>query len=983
MELNIRSLITHNRRHNLLSFLQQHHPDAILLCETHLRPKHSIQFRDYDFIRNDIADLVRCGTGILIKSSFKHKRLNTSSWNLKSLECTAIQIATNASPISLISIYRHHSNDSPDDLYDDMDKIIANISPYGPFIIGGDFNAHHTTWNNRNNCRHGIRLHDWYLNNQIQNIILRKSHEPTYYSGHTSSTLDFFFISNVLIDASNPAHTNDLATLDYPSDHRAVNLYVSTSYQFTTKLPTTYSDYLNTNWRRFHDNIEASCEHINITSTRNMSAAEIDTALTEMTNLITDTIQNLVPTKTIQSNTLLKTPRSLQEIIKYKKTLRRRWQRHQYDPNDHLLISQIKCVDKIIQEQLRILYNEHWIKSLENIKTDHNFFKNINKYTARKKRHAVPCLLHNGIIIENDEDKAQLFGAAFHNVHEQNLHLGDPLFTQNTNNNIHTIFNNTVPKHEFTPTSPADPTTTFNHNIHLTSISNMNSLIKSRNNKKSCGIDNISNFIIRKLGIKFTTTLTILLNQSYNIHYFPTHWKTALIITIHKPGKPNNHTDSYRPISLLPCLSKLYECAIKDKLDDQCDTHSLLPQDQFGFIRHRSTTHPLVILQSDIISAIQHKKPTIAIALDIAKAFDTAWIEGIVHKFYHIFNIDLHLCRVLYSYLTARTFIVKINDTTSDTFHIKAGVPQGGVLSALIYILYISDMPRPTTSINQIKRLQYADDTLLYLSVKNVILGATKLDEYIQIIIDYQNKWKIQCSPEKCEAIIFRGPAKKHTKAIIRNCSNVHIHINNQTLIPQPTLKYLGITLSQDTKHIKHIDNIIKKATAASNAIRRIVYGSHGASPAVRTLCYKTLIRPIITHGCPSWSAISSHQMERLRKLERKCLRSCTMTRRTREQHKYLRTSDLYKKAAITPIDVIITNQTCRFFNRIDINELPIMAESRPSAPPVPALPPTYNFPNSIWEFNKRAELPINASADFYHRRHLQNGRTSPVYNMK
>lgn len=985
IELNVRSLITHHRRHDMLSFLQRHRPDAILLCETHLRPKHTLHFRDYDLIRNDIGDSAKTGTGIIIKSTFKHKKLPTTSWNLKSLESTAIQISTNASPITLVSIYRHHSHTSPDDLCEDLDKIIANISPSGPFVIGGDFNAHHTSWNNSHNCRFGTRLYDWYQNNRILNISLKKTHDPTYYSSHTNSIIDFFFISNILIDASNPAHTDDLPTLDYPSDHRAVHLTIDTNYQFISKTPMTYLDYNNTNWRSFRETIESGCDLINISPTRNMSPNEIDTAVADLTNLITNTIEELVPVKSTKSNTLLKISHCLLHIIQYKKTLRRRWQRHHYDPNDHQLISQIKCVDIIIQDRLRIAYNEHWIKTLESIEINHNVFKNINKYTARKKRHTIPNLIQNGNIIEDDSQKSELFGSVFHNIHQQNLLLGDMNFTQTTNNYIHTEFNNTIPKNTFTHTSPADPSNTFNTNIHLTSINNLKSIIKSRNNKKSCGADNIPNYIIRKLGNRFIITLATILNQAFNIHYFPTYWKTALIITIHKNGKPNNQPESYRPISLLPCLSKIYERAIKDKLDEQCELLNLLPQDQFGFIRHRSTTHPLVILQSDIITALHHKKPTIAIALDIAKAFDTAWIEGIIHKFSHIYNIDHHLCRLLYSYLTDRKFNVRINDTLSNTYPINAGVPQGGVLSALIYILYIADMPPPLTNINQIKRLQYADDTLIYLSVKNVILGATRLNDYIQAILDYQSKWKIQCSPDKCELIVFRGPTKLHTKSIIQNCSKIHIHINNKILTPQPTLKYLGIIFSQDTKHIKHIDNLICKATSATHAIRSIVYGTQGASPAVRTLCYKTLIRPIITYGCPCWSAISSHQMERLRVLERKCLRHCTKTKRSRDRHKYLPTSELYKKASLKPIDVHISNQTCRFFNKIDTNELPIMAEYRPHSPPPdnPTLHRRFILPSKAWEFTNRIELPANSSANFYHRRHLQNGRTDPVYIRK
>lgn len=986
IELNVNSLYRRPRRHNMLSFLQEHKPDAVLVSETHLRPTSRISFLNYQFIRRDAIsdDSAKSGTGILIKSSIKHKILNTRSWGLISLESTAAQIITDGAPITLISVYRHHRNRSTTALINDLDKLTAVIAPLGPYIIGGDFNAHHTSWRNTSNCPFGNHLFAWYQSNRLTHgIRLLNSHDPTFVNSIAQSYIDLFIVSDNLEVVPSPTHGDELDVLDYPSDHHAVQLIIRPSNVPAAQQAQTLLDYNNTDWRIFRDTVDTGCATIPIISNRNMSPEEIDTAVSDLTSLIANTIHNQVPVKTIKNTTLLNLPQSILDIISYKKTLRRRWQRHHYDPNDHHLISEIRCTDKLITDQLRIIYEDHWVRSLSAIQTDHRVFNHINKYSARKKKKPITHLSHNGNLFEDDSEIANLLGSHFEQVHHRNLHLGDANLTTSINNNIRTEFRQNIPKVIFSESHPANPSNGLNPDLHLTSIDNLRSIIKSRNNKKSSGNDNISNYVLRKLGTRFTTLLATILNQSYNIHHFPTQWKSAQIIAIQKHGKPADNVDSYRPISLLPCLSKIYECAIKDKLSDQCSALNIIPPDQFGFRHHCSTTHPLVILQNDIVAALHKKTPTIAISLDIAKAFDTTWIEGLIHKLANIYNFDRHLCRVLYNYMTDRTFTVQVNNASSILYNVIAGVPQGGVLSALMFNLFIADMPLPPANLNEIKRLQYADDTLIYLSIRNISLGTERLNNYIATLLQYQTQWKIQCSHSKCELIVFKGPSRMHTPTIVRECKNVSITVGTQTLLQKKTLKYLGVTFSHDAKHIKHIDETIRKATNAIHAIRPIIYGAKGASIKVRKLCYKQLVRPIITYGFPCWSSISSHQMERIRILERKCLRHCTRTTRARGCFLYLSNSMLYTKANIDPIDHVLVKQACRFFRRIDPIETPIMADCLPGdiESVLRSLNDEYHLPCRIWELENSDNLFNNGLLTFYHRRHNPSlGRTDLVY---
>lgn len=180
--------------------------------------------------------------------------------------------------------------------------------------------------------------------------------------------------------------------------------------------------------------------------------------------------------------------------------------------------------------------------------------------------------------------------------------------------------------------------------------------------------------------------------------------------------------------------------------------------------------------KNDVVCCLNRKVPTIACFLDIEKAFDTIWIE-VIFKMLFDFHFSAHICQVIYNYLKNRKFAVKINGSTSSAYDIVAGVPQGGVLSAILYNIYLADLPKPTTHINKIQRLQYADDTLIYVSVRNLQDGQDRINAYLKVIETYYLQWKIKLNPAKAEAIVFKGPNKLHSKAINRNHRNIKLKI--------------------------------------------------------------------------------------------------------------------------------------------------------------------------------------------------------------
>lgn len=979
IEVNTQSLIRLQRRHYLQDFIKTHKPDMMLLCETHL--KHALSIKRFCIVRSDISGQGTVGTAIVIRDNIKHNQINTTNWQLTSLECTAVLVHTTRGKMCVIACYRSALRYTH--IHEDIEKIV-NICDTNQWtmIIGGDFNAKHPRWNNTSTCAHGTKLDQWLTNFGVQyNVHIEHPLDATFHRGTHSSILDFFIISSDINVQYPTATPTNLQVIDYDSDHQAVLLTIILNSQLTQRDRQACRNYKETNWTHFRMQLNATFRSVHVPSIRNMSTVEMDNKLLEINTAIMSTMDTVIPTTTVQSSSLTILPNDLLHLIQQKKQMRRRWQRNRLTPDGNQLKNDLKLLNKIIDDRMTIHKNEVWTKTLSAIKPGPDAFKKIKSICKLNTFKSPSSMIDptTGLHQSCPEEVAKILGNNFSAVHTQNLHLGDPIFTEEVNSSTHLQLNHHAPRVYFNIAESAD-STVFNRNRHLISVKDLQAILKSRANKKSTGHDGIPNIVLRKLTPYCITKIATLFNQLYNVCHFPPTWKHAIVIPIAKPGKPPDNPTSYRPISLLPCLSKVYEKALKNIIDTHCEDHHILPDDQFGFRPHRSTTQPLVILRTHVAHAFNNKTPTIACTTDIEKAFDTVWKEGLVHKMRNVFNFNDHLCRCIHHLLRDRTFEVKVNNVVSDRFEVAAGVPQGGVLSAILYVIYTADMPQPPNHNNPIRRLQYADDMLIYISAKNLTMGQHRINSYLSDIVRYMTKWKIKINPNKCEAIVFKGLNKHFSNAINAAHNNVMISINGTTLVPQRTLKYLGIIFQKNLSETAHVKHIRGKVNGAFASLRTVLNQTSKMNIQVKTLCYKQLIRPIIMYGFSCWSNLSSSQMERIRTLERMCLRACTKSR-VPGSYKYINNTVLYNTTKIERIDRVLVRQALQFLNRPqdDCELIRTCCNFDPNY----LNNSTYKLPWHLMHLHINNGLYENDTLMFYHRRFNQHADLEPVYNTK
>lgn len=925
MQLNVNSLISNNKKHEFSKMLLKHKPHVALLSETKLKNKNKIDINKYKIYRNDRSTDSGGGTAICVVDTIVSEYIAQPK-NIKSIEsCTILIKLENNAKMYFTAIYKPPRNKlNPNDL----DHII-NIDKNACHMIAGDFNSHHPKWGDRNECMNGKILLDWYETNHSMNIKTYSSKYPTCHRSELGSFIDFGFLFGDISFANNE-NFNEMKS-DTFSDHSAV--FIEIRVKPLHKKNVTIKDYTKADWSRLKIFINVKLNALNIPSNSNITHLQINDFTKKLNEIYAEAIDTFIPNLELRSD-LIKLSNKSEKLLKEKKKLLRKKHRNRNSQAYTVICNELKNINKLIFLSIKNDYSDHWEKTCKNIKLNSDMFKNIKKISNYKRRVQMPNVLYEGENKEceyiSDDQKANALASQFEKTHK--ITSSTISVMEAVVNDIYDSYDCNEPVMQFSNDTPANfkdkndfETQKINNAVvrevhdYFLSRKELQKIIKEKNNKKSCGSDRMCNYVIKKLPPKFIDTLVILANHIINSQYFPEEWKFGLISPILKANRDNQYISNYRPITQSSAALKIIEKKIDNRLRAHCDQNNLLSNDQYGFRPKRSTELAASIFISNVARGLNEKKATLAILLDFCSAFDTIWHKGIIYKM-HLAGFDRNLICIIKNYLENRTFIVKINEALSEKKQIAAGCPQGSVISAILFIIYINDFPSPNEPNTQIKKLFFADDAIIYSTTNKIKQAQISLNKYLNKIYNYTILWKLKLNNNKCESISIVGSHNDTSRSIRGNALKAEFKINNTKLKRCDTVKYLGIQISKDFKFIKHIDYIIKKINI-SRAELRAVFENKYIVKEVKIICYKQLIRPIILYASSCWLNLSSHQMERLRKTERWFLRYCSGLFRDELSRKYISSKRLYEETKTNRIDRKLVESSIDFVNKIKLNQ--------------------------------------------------------------
>lgn len=335
--------------------------------------------------------------------------------------------------------------------------------------------------------------------------------------------------------------------------------------------------------------------------------------------------------------------------------------------------------------------------------------------------------------------------------------------------------------------------------------------IKQLKNTSSAGIDGITPKFLKDSLNAIIPYLTCMINTSIVTGKVPTLWKQAIVVPIFKNGDREN-ISNYRPISLLPIISKILERVVANQLMLFLETNNILAQSQHGFRPKLSTATALSVLTDEIYKNIDNKKISLLTLCDLSKAFDSINHKLLLKKLTDN-KIDIFWFE---NYLNDRTQSVRINDHISSSSKISYGVPQGSILGPLLFTIFVNDM---SENIIDCLLIQYADDTQLLHSgtvdeLHNLIRRA---EATICTAKQYFCKNGLMLNSDKTQCI-FIG-----SRQLIKRIPNdTEISIDNSHIIPCNHVKNLGVYIDSTMTFEKHINEITKKVNGILFYLNRI-----------------------------------------------------------------------------------------------------------------------------------------------------------------
>jgi len=817
--LNARSIkkITDNS-HKLREFkelLTIANPDILGVSETWLNSNIAdtdiASEEEYIIHRKDRSQQVGGGVLLLVKPSIKSvRRDNLEVTSNQHNEIIVVEIEPSpGNKIAIITAYR--SQQDPYALFlSNLETTLHNCTRANltKLLVIGDFNYSKITWNPRTDtalpphCREFIQVTSGFGLCQLNKNPSRRTN---------NNILDLIFTN--FPDKLSKIYAD---TFHYTSDHFLLHFDLITTIEHITHPKRTVYNFKRANIPLLKTDITNS----NLTdriATENSVNNKLNAWATGLKNLI----NKHVPKITIKREHTA--PWIDSEVIKLlRKKDCKLTQAKKHDTP--AAWERFKHLRNRLKNLITYKHKEYLTNIFEGVTTNPKRFWSFIK--SKSKSRGLPSFLYNsmGEKIDSYTGMSTIFNLFFQST-----------FTPVTNNPL--------------------PPVTIMHDANLQEIKlsehEVLQELTKLNPAKAQGPDELPTRILKDCSHEITPSITQLFNDSLTHSTVPTAWKQANIVPIHKKGT-KHQASNFRPISLLPVISKVLERCIYNRI-----IIFILPKItnlQHGFLRNRSTATQLLQVFSNITNILDSGDQTDVIYFDLSKAFDSVPHKLLIHKL-QSFGICGKLLAWIENYLTNRVQRVSFNGANSDWLPVTSGVPQGSILGPLLFLLYINDLPSALSE-NTLCAI-FADDTKIY---RHIVSHQDHLilQHDVNNIFNWSKLWGLTFNKSKCNIISL----KKST-----GTTEYIYSMDNTNLTRVTTAPDLGIEISNTLKWNAHINQLTIKANRRLWFLVRTL--GFNAPFKSKLTTYMALVRSILEYNSTVWNPYTKENILTVERVQR------------------------------------------------------------------------------------------------------------------
>ena len=850
LNMNCRSLISHEKKLQLEQVVETFHPDIILGTETHLDENidsKSIFNENYLHPPPYRKDRRRGQGGVLIAVNSgltpTQKDANTN--------CEVIwsKISLTKGDVLVGCFYRQPSSSiaTLEQLHESLKKLLKKGSIAPTIILGGDFNLPDINWDTlsiKSNPQYGRDINEKMVEIVRDFNLTQIVKEPT----RENNILDLIFTTN-------PDLVKDIQIHPGMSDHEIVMCEMDIQIRLHQKPPRSVYAFSKGNM----NGIKSDLKEYNETFEKQTTySQDVNKNWETFKTKLMSTVDKHIPKKTISGK-----PHLPWITHKIKRLIRQKQRRYKVakEHNTQQDWEKFRSLRKTIHKELRKEHNRYVKDMLEPDTNDNKSRRITNRFwkyirSKRKETSTINVLQRpDGSDAIDSTEKANILKSQYESVFTS---------VQPTLPTIDQCDIPTIPR------------------IQITTAGVMKQL-QDLNASKASGPDLIPTRILKECAIEVAPYLRTIFQQSIDYGTVPTDWKHAKITPVFKKGK-RDLPSNYRPVSLTSVCCKILEHIIFHYIMNHFEKHKILVHYQHGFRKHHSCETQLINTLETITRSQDERKQTDLLVLDFSKAFDTVPHEGLLMKLEHSgirdtnpsspdtqcneMEVEHHqkqnILRWFRDWLCDRTQEVVVDGVSSEKSKVLSGVPQGTVLGPLCFLIFINDLGHNVSSETSLKL--FADDSLLFRVIRDQ-KDTKALQADLDALLKWASTWKMKFHPAKCVAMSITNSKKPIAHAY---------QIHGQQLQHVDNIKYLGVHLDRSLKWNHHVNDIVAKAYKSLGFLKRNL---HQCPETVKAQAYTALVRPILEYASAAWDPHQKGHINAIEQVQRTAARFVTNCR--------------------------------------------------------------------------------------------------------